>query len=118
MPTASVISVILSIDRPQRQASCHSVVGPEPEVRIRCADQIRDRAAAMRHFGRLHRLVRAVAGLAPQVLVSVADIPCQDPACEGPATQVTILGMDLMRRVMVVHRPAAEASAADIAAAL
>lgn len=72
----------------------------------------------MWHFGRLRQLVRAEAGLAPQVLVSVAEIPCQDPTCEGPATQITILGMDLTRRVMVIHRPATEVSAADIAAAL
>lgn len=85
---------------------------------MKLADQIRDKAAAVWHFGRLRRLVRAEAGLAPQVLVSVAEIPCQDPACPGPATQITILGMDLTRRVMVIHRPAAEVSAADIAAAL
>lgn len=85
---------------------------------LKLADQIRDKATAVWHFGRLRRLVRTEAGLAPQVLVSVAEIPCEDQAGEGPAAQITILGMDLMRRVMVIHRPAAEVSAADIAAAL
>ena len=81
------------------------------------ADQIRDKAAAVWHFGRVRRLVRLEAGLAPHVLVSVAQIPCQDPACPGPATQISILGMDLVRQVMVIHRPAAEVTASDIAAA-
>lgn len=82
------------------------------------ANQIRDKAASVWHFQRVRGLVRQEAGLAPHVLVSVAQIPCEDPACPGPATQITILGMDLMRRMMVIHRPAAEVSAADIAAAL
>lgn len=85
---------------------------------MRLADPIKDKAAAAWHFGRLRRLVRAEAGLAPQVLVSVAAFPCQDPSCPGPATQISILGMDLTRRSMVIHRPATEVSAADIAAAL
>ncbi|WP_411840563.1 hypothetical protein [Paracoccus sp. ME4] len=82
------------------------------------ADQIRNKAAAVWHFGRVRRLVRSEVGLAPQVLVSVTEIPCEDPDCEGSATQTTILGMDLTHRVMVIHRPAGEVSAADIAAGL
>lgn len=85
---------------------------------MKLAEQIRDKAGAVWHFGRVRRLVRSEAGLAPQVLVSVAEIPCEDPACAGPATQITILGMDLTRRVMVIHRPAAEVVTTDIVAAL
>lgn len=81
------------------------------------ADQIRDKAASVWHFGRVRRLVRSEAGLAPHVLLSVAPIPCQDPACPGPATQISILGMDLVRQVMVIHRPAAEVTTGDIATA-
>lgn len=82
------------------------------------SEQIRDRAAALWHFQRVRRLVRQQAGLGPQVIVSVTQIPCEDPACPGPATQISILGLDLIRRMLVIHRPVAEVAEADIAAAL
>ncbi|MFN3275722.1 MAG: hypothetical protein ACK41U_13740 [Paracoccus sp. (in: a-proteobacteria)] len=80
--------------------------------------QIRDKAATLWHFQRVRQLVRQQAGLAPQVIVSVAEIPCEDPACPGPATQITILGLDLIRRRLVIHRPVAQVTEAGIAAAL
>lgn len=80
--------------------------------------QIKDKAAALWHFQRVRRLVRQQPGVSSQVIVSVAEIPCDDPACPGPATQITVLGLDLVRRILVIHRPVAEVSETDIGSAL
>ncbi|MFN3292168.1 MAG: hypothetical protein ACK4S2_14680 [Gemmobacter sp.] len=61
---------------------------------------------------RIKRLVRA--GLAADALISVFELPCGDPACSGPATRSPVIGFDLIRRVLVVHRPAVEIVAADL----
>lgn len=80
--------------------------------------QIRDKATALWHFQRVRRLVRQQSGLSSQVIVSVAEIPCEDLACPGPATQITVLGLDLVRRIVVIHRPVADVTEADIGSAL
>ncbi|CAM3220013.1 hypothetical protein PANO111632_08790 [Paracoccus nototheniae] len=80
--------------------------------------QIKDKAVALWHFQRVRRLVRQQPGVPLQVIVSVAEIPCEDPACSGPATQITVLGLDLVRRIMVIHRPVAEVTEAEIGSAL
>lgn len=64
------------------------------------------------HMQRIKRLVRAQ--LATDAVIMVAEIHCCDPACPGTATQITILGFDLRRRVLVLHRPLAEVSGADL----
>lgn len=60
-------------------------------------------------------MVREIGALGPHTLISVTEISCDDPICPGPATQITILSLDLMRRVLVIHRPVVEVSARDIA---
>ncbi|MBU2983268.1 hypothetical protein KO498_15785 [Lentibacter algarum] len=74
----------------------------------------RQKAAVLWHTQRIKRVVREIGGLGPHTLVSVAEITCDDPACPGPVTQITILGLDLRRNVLVVHRPAAEVAAANL----
>ena len=85
---------------------------------LRLAGDVRQKAAALWSLHRIKRMVREIGGLAPHTLVMVTEIPCADPACPGPATRITILGLDLMRRVIVIHRPLSEVSAADLQAVL
>jgi hypothetical protein len=54
------------------------------------------------------------ARLAMDAMISVVELPCLDPACPDPATRITILGFDMMRRTFVVHRSAGEITTADI----
>jgi hypothetical protein len=76
----------------------------------------RQKAAQLWHVQRIKRLVREIGAFGPHTLISVTEITCDDPTCPGPATQITILSLDLMRRVFVIHRPAVEVSATDVAA--
>jgi hypothetical protein len=78
------------------------------------AVEFRQKAAVIWHIQRIKRMVREIAGLGPHTLVSVVEITCDDPACPGPATQITILGLDLKRNALVIHRPAAKVAAADL----
>jgi len=66
------------------------------------------------HLQRVKRLVRERSQLGPNVLVSVVEVPCDDPNCPGPATQITILGLDMVRRRFMVHLPAASITEADL----
>ncbi|MGP9791225.1 hypothetical protein [Roseinatronobacter sp. NSM] len=75
----------------------------------------RQKAALLWHVQRIKRLVREIGAFGPHTLISVTEITCGDPTCPGPATQITILSLDLMRRVFVIHRPVIEVSAADLA---
>jgi hypothetical protein len=76
----------------------------------------RQKAALLWHVQRIKRLVRETGAFSPQTLISVTEVTCDDPTCPGPATQITILSLDLTRCVFVIHRPAVDVSATDIAA--
>lgn len=78
------------------------------------AIDFRQKAAVLWHIHRIKRRVRETGGPGPHTLVSVTEIACDDPACPGPQTQITILGLDLTRIVRVIHRPAAGVVAADV----
>lgn len=69
-------------------------------------------AARLWHTQRIKRLLRAA--LATEAVISVVELPCHDKGCPGPATRITVLGLDLMLRVHVVHCSAADVTAADI----
>ncbi len=73
-----------------------------------------DRAATLWHVQRVKRMVRERARLGSHALVSVSEIPCDDHACPGPATQITILGLDMVRRGFVIHLPVAAITEADL----
>lgn len=75
---------------------------------------IRESAANLWHLHRVKRLVREYTGSGAQALITVTEITCDDPACPGPATQITIMGFDLVRHVLLVHRPAADVTASDL----
>jgi len=68
------------------------------------------------HVQRVKRMVRERMPLGNHALVSVAEVPCDDPACPGPATQITIVGLDMVRRGFVIHVPVAAITEADLAA--
>jgi hypothetical protein len=52
-----------------------------------------------------------------QVIMSVAEIPCEDPACPGPATQIIVLGLEMVPRIVMIHRPVANINAGNMVAA-
>ncbi|PYC47943.1 hypothetical protein DI396_07595 [Litorivita pollutaquae] len=78
------------------------------------AFDFRQKTTVLWHVQRVKRMVREMGGFGPHMLVSVTEINCDDPACPGPATQITVLGLDVLRRVFVIHRPVAEVTAADL----
>jgi hypothetical protein len=80
--------------------------------------QIKEKAATLWHFQRVRKLVRQHPDVPSQAIVSVTQIDCQDPDCPGPATQITVMGLDLIRRVVTVHRALDQVEQADIGAAL
>lgn len=75
---------------------------------------MRDRAAILWHVRRVKRMIRERMHLGNHALVSVTEIPCDDPACPGPATQITILGLDMVRRAFVIHLPVGAITEADL----
>ena len=78
------------------------------------ASDMRDKAAMLWHMQRVKRMVREKSRLGPHALVSVVEVPCDDPECPGPATQITVLGLDMIRRGFLVHLPVASITEADL----
>jgi len=78
------------------------------------AADLREKASTLWHIQRVKILVREHMRLGPNALVTVAEVVCSDPECPGPATQITILGVDLIRRTLLVHRSVAEVTAGDL----
>lgn len=70
------------------------------------------------HAQRVKRLVRDHVGQGLQCLVSVRETFCEDPACEGPATEVRIVTLDFRETRLLIHKPPSEVSASDVARAL
>jgi hypothetical protein len=75
---------------------------------------LRKKAALLWHIQRIKRLVRESGAFGPHTLISVTEITCDDPTCPGPATQITILSLDLMRHVFIIHRPVIAVTASDL----
>jgi len=80
------------------------------------AAQVKGKAATLWHIQRVKRLVREMAGAGQLALITVVEMDCDDPDCRGPATQITILGPDLVRRGFTVHLPVQAIRAADLSA--
>lgn len=78
------------------------------------AADLRQRTSKFWHIQRVKALVREHTTLGPNALITVTEVECQDPACLGPATQITILGIDLVRKSFLIHRPVADVTAADM----
>ena len=55
-------------------------------------------------------------GLGTRPLVMVAQVPCDDPASPGPATTISVVGLDLIALRWTVYKPVAYIREADIAA--
>lgn len=72
------------------------------------------KAHTLWHLQRVKQMLRARAQPGPGVLITVSQVDCPDPVCPGPATQITILGFDLRRRTLLIHRPVAQITAADL----
>jgi hypothetical protein len=75
---------------------------------------LRQKASKLWHIQRVKALARAHSRLGPNALITVTEVNCDDPACPGPATQITILGIDFIRRSVLIHRPVADVTAADM----
>ena len=82
------------------------------------AQNIRQKGAELWHIQRVKRLVRDGLGLGPHALIRVVELPCAAPDCPGPITEIRILGLDLTRFMIVMHRPLADVCADDLAKAV
>ena len=78
------------------------------------ATELRQKASRLWHIQRVKALARAHTTPGPNALITVTEVECDDPACPGPATHITILGIDLVRRSLLIHRPVADVTAADM----
>lgn len=78
------------------------------------AADLRKRASKLWHIQRVKALAREHVRFGSNALVTVTEVDCDDPACPGPATQITILGIDLTRRSFLIHRPLADVTVADM----
>ncbi len=80
------------------------------------ATDLREKACTLWHIQRVKYLVREHTQPGQNALISVTEVECPDPTCPGPATQITILGIDLIRRAILIHRPVAQVTAEDLRA--
>ena len=78
----------------------------------------RDKARTFWHVQRVKRLVRDRLGTSVQCLVSVRETICQEPGCEGPATDVRIVMLNFKEIRGTIHKSASDVSEADIASLL
>ncbi|SMR83998.1 hypothetical protein SAMN04488030_0140 [Aliiroseovarius halocynthiae] len=67
------------------------------------------------HSQRIKGLVRERVGQGAQCLVSVREVMCTDPACEGLATEIRVTTLQFREIRVQVHKPADQVTAADIA---
>ena len=65
---------------------------------------------------RVRHWVRRHLGLGTRPLVMVAEVACADPSCPGPATAISVLGLDLTALRWIVHKPIADIRESDISA--
>lgn len=70
------------------------------------------------HRQRIKRLVRERLGRGAAHLVSVRSTVCLDPDCPGPATEIRVVDLTLVQTYFVIHKPADQVLAADVAALL
>lgn len=78
----------------------------------------RERALGLWHVHRVKSWARRHLGMGAQCLITIAEVPCPDPACPGPATQISILSLDMTTIRWMVHKPTREICEADIVALL
>lgn len=81
------------------------------------AAQITEKATTIWHIQRVKRLVRDLIAVGPLTLITVVEIDCDDPNCPGPATQITVLAADLVRRRATLHLSVHDIQEADLSAA-
>ena len=74
-----------------------------------------DLARGLWQAQRVRHWVRRHMGLGTRPLVMVVEVPCADPACPGPATAISVLGLDLIALRWTVHKPVADIREPDIA---
>ena len=78
--------------------------------------QIKKGAATLWHVQRIKRLIRDTTSVGQLSMITIVEVECTDSDCPGPATQITILSPDMIRRSINIHLPIHEIRAADIAA--
>ena len=79
--------------------------------------EIRQKSAKLWHIRRVKRMVRDHLGLGPHALIGVVELPCALLDCPGPVTQISILGLELTRRVILLHCPLADIGVAELSSA-
>lgn len=79
---------------------------------------LRQAAQTIWHIQRIKRLVRHRLGHGAQCLVSVREITCMDPSCEGLATEIRIVMLDFRETSALIHKSTSQVSAAGIAEAI
>lgn len=79
---------------------------------------LRSKAHGLWHTQRVKRLVRETYGFGAQCLISVRETLCTDPGCEGPATEIRIVTFAFKEIKAIIHKPACEIAAADVAEVL
>ena len=72
-------------------------------------------AKKMLQVQRVKRLVRDRLGAGSACIVSVKEVYCEDPGCTGLATNIRIISLDFRETRIMVRRPLAEVTAADVA---
>lgn len=78
------------------------------------ASQIRGKAAALWHLRRVKQLVRDLTGAGQMTLITVVELDCRDPACPGPTTQISVMGPDLIRKTVTLHKPVRDVQLTDL----
>ena len=76
---------------------------------------IRDNLEQLLQVRRIKTWVRARLLPGPLSLITVVECLCEDPECEGLATQITIQAPGQSTRICVIHKPLAEVTQADFA---
>ena len=66
------------------------------------------------HTQRVKRLVREQLGGGVQCLVSVREMVCTDPGCEGLATEIRIVTLDSREIRALIHKQASDIRLNDI----
>jgi len=80
--------------------------------------QVSNTLQGLWHVHRVKRLIRAHGGVGTQCLVSVRETYCDDPSCEGPATDVRIVWLDLRELKTMIHKAPPDITAQDVAGLL
>lgn len=77
---------------------------------------LRKAAYTVWHVQRIKRLVRDRLGSGLHCVVSVREMICTDPECEGPATEIRVMTLGLQQfSAVTIHKHLSKVTSGDIA---